>query len=191
VTPLNHRKRRRRRVTLEPAAAAIHAREALAIDPNLAPAWLAIAANENSLGDYPAEETALGKAETLIQGRGHGGYSDKMLLESHAIAANRATFTGNYRACTAEARSALPLTRDRGIRADLDENWPDLLQQSQAVEAVLLQSSSPASRDYAERRAGHAGARLDQLGADRRGYGPDGPAAGVLHRVRVLPRPCS
>jgi tetratricopeptide (TPR) repeat protein len=105
----------------DPRVGEARAREALAISPTLAPAWLALFNRAFELGDLPTTTAALGKAVALIQGPGHGGYSDKLVLESHALAANLDTFTTNYFTCAREARSGLALARDSRVRGELED----------------------------------------------------------------------
>jgi tetratricopeptide (TPR) repeat protein len=108
------------RVEEDPHVGEARAREALAISPTLAQAWLALAYRAQELGDFPTTTAALGKAVALIQAPGHGGVSDKLVLESHALAANHDSFASNYFTCAREARSGLALARESRVREDLE-----------------------------------------------------------------------
>ena len=117
----------------DPRLGLARAHEAVALDPKLALGWLAIA---NRSRDVATQKAALGKAAALIQGRGHGGYSDKMVLLSHAVAANLNTYNANYFACANEARDALKLARDGRTRGQLESSVAFCLSQMHETTAA-------------------------------------------------------
>jgi tetratricopeptide (TPR) repeat protein len=110
------------RIEADPRVGAARAREALALDPKLAAAWVALAGRLQESGDIPASGAAAAKAIALIQGKGHGGYSDATVVTSHGVAAVLDTFSSRYADCANETRSALPLAHDSRLRIGLEQN---------------------------------------------------------------------
>jgi tetratricopeptide (TPR) repeat protein len=138
-----------------PSAVAL-ARQALAIDPKLGAAWIALGGGSQRTDDRRTMREATQRAIDLIQGQGHGGYSDRMLITARNYKAAMATFVSNYAACRQEDEAALLLVRDATSRRSFESQLALCL--SNLHETSAARALAHGEDDEARTRRGIGGA---------------------------------
>jgi len=94
-----------------------YARQALAQNPDLAEAWLMFGGTAQRMGDYEAGYQGQARALALMSRPDHGGMSTESLVNA-GVAADHATFAGDFSGCLAAAQRMARVATKPWVRAN-------------------------------------------------------------------------